>query len=115
MARKQKGKRGSGNKDDRADWHRYNKFKEENEKLRKEVAKLRKIINEVLVDRLEKKQARVDIDEPANEPCCERCGNTDIKTISIPRPDGKFEIITCKSCKHRSDLRRATKSGTKGT
>jgi cytochrome c556 len=106
MARKQKSKRGSGSKDDRTDWSRYNKFKEENEKLRKEVSKLRKMLQEVLVDRLEKKQARVERDEPAMEPCCERCGNTDIKKITIPRPDGKFEIITCKSCKFRSDLKR---------
>ena len=106
MARK-KGKRSSeGSKNERSDWHRYNKFKEENERLRKEVSKLRKIVNEVLVDRLEKKQARVDNDECANEPTCERCGNTDIKTITIPRADGKFEIVTCNSCKHRSQMKK---------
>lgn len=105
MARK--GKRSSkANKDDRSDWSRYNKFKEENEKLRKEVSKLRKMVQEVLVDRLEKKQARVDNDEPAIESTCERCGNTDIKKITIPRSDGKFEIITCNSCKHRSNLKK---------
>lgn len=106
MARKQKSKRGSGNKDDRTDWSRFNKFKEENEKLRKEVSKLRKTLQDVLIDRLEKKQARIDNNDPAIEPCCERCGNTDIKKITIPRADGKFEIILCQSCKHRSDLKK---------
>ena len=106
MARKQKSKRSSGNKEDRGDWHRFQKFKEENEKLRKEVSKLRKMVQDVLVDRLEKKQSRGDFDEPTKEPTCERCGNTDIKTITVPRPDGRFEIITCQSCKHRTELRR---------
>lgn len=105
MARK-KSKKSSGNRDDRNDWHRFNKFKEENEKLRKEVSKLRKIVQDVLVDRLEKKQSRVDNNEPAIEPVCERCGNSDLKSIPIPRPDGKFEIITCKSCSFRSPLKK---------
>lgn len=106
MARK-KGRRGSGgSKDDRSDWSRYSKFKEENERLRKEVSKLRKVVQDVLVDRLEKKQNRLDNDEPAIEPTCERCGNTDLNKISIPRADGKFELITCKSCGHRSELKR---------
>jgi hypothetical protein len=102
MARK-KGKRGSdGSRDDRADWSRYSKLKEENEKLKKEVTKLRKVVQDVLIDRLERKQARVENDEPAHEPTCDQCGNTDIKKITIPRADGKFEIITCRSCKYRS-------------
>lgn len=105
MARK-KGKKGSGSKDDRNDWHRFNKFKEENEKLRKEVSKLRKLVDSVLVDRLQKKQDRVDNNESAIEPVCERCGNTDLVSIPISRPDGKFEIITCKSCNHRSPLKK---------
>lgn len=106
---RRKSKRSEGSKSDRTDWHRYSKFKEENERLRKEVSKLRKMVQDVLIDRLEKKQARVDNDEPAREPVCERCGNTDIKTITIPRADGKFELVTCNSCKHRSELKRLKK------
>lgn len=105
MARK-KSKSSSGNKNDRNDWSRYGKFKEENEKLRKEVSKLRKMVQDILVDRLEKKQYRLEHDEPIIEPTCERCGNTNLNKISIPRADGKFEIITCKSCGFRSDLKK---------
>lgn len=103
---KRKGKKSSGNRDDRDDWRRFSKFKEENEKLRKEVSKLRKLVDSILVDRLERKQNRVDNNEPAIEPTCERCGNTDLKSIPIPRPDGKFEIITCKSCNHRTNMKK---------
>ena len=105
MTRK-KGKRSSGNKGDRGDWSRYNKFREENEKLRKEVSRLRKIVQEVLVDRLEEKQNRIDKHELAIEITCEQCGNTNINKIPITRPDGKFEIISCNSCGNRGTLKR---------
>lgn len=106
MTRKKSKRRAAGNKDDRSDWSRFSKFKEENEKLKKEVSKLRKLAKDAMIDKLENKQRRVDNDEPAIEPLCERCGNPDIKTVNIPRADGKFELVVCKSCNHRSTLKR---------
>ena len=95
-------------KDNADDWRRFNKFKEENEKLRKEVSKLRKMVQEAFIDKLEKRQNKLDNNEATIEiqHLCEQCGNDDIKTITLPRADGKFELIVCKSCGHRSELKK---------
>jgi hypothetical protein len=95
-------------KDNPDDWRRFNKFKNENEKLRKEVTKLRKLVQDSSIDKLEQRQHRADKGEEPfeKEILCEQCGNPDIKVISIPRADGKFELVTCKSCGFRSELKK---------
>jgi hypothetical protein len=95
-------------KDNPDDWRRFNKFKSENEKLRKEVTKWRKLAQESSLDKLEARQRRTEKGEDAfeKEILCEQCGNPDVKTITIPRADGKFELVMCKSCGFRSELKK---------
>jgi hypothetical protein len=98
----------SRNRSSKNDWRRYKKFEQENEKLRKEVAKLRKIINTMVIDQLEERVERVSKGERPIPHSCEVCGNEDLLPIPIKRADGDFEVRLCKSCGHRSDLKRAT-------
>jgi transcription elongation factor Elf1 len=94
------------NKTSKTDWRRYRKFEQENEKLRKEVSKLRKVINNLVVDQLEERAKKVDEGEDPVTLVCEVCGNEDLHSVPIKRADGNFEIRICKSCSHRSQLKR---------
>lgn len=89
----------------KSEWRRLKKFEQENEKLRKEVSKLRKQARTKFVDELEQRSERVEKGEPAILPTCEQCGNNDIEIISIERKDGNFEIRICKSCEHRTEMK----------
>lgn len=89
----------------KSEWRRLKKFEQENEKLRKEVSKLRKQARTKFVDELEQRSDRVERGEPAMLPTCEQCGNHDIEIISIERKDGKFEIRICRSCEHRTEMK----------
>jgi hypothetical protein len=91
-------------------WRRYKKFEQENEKLRKEVSKLRKVINSMVVDQLEARAKRVENGEAPISILCEICGNGDIHEVSITRPDGEFEIRICKSCCHRHQMKKISTS-----
>ena len=99
--------RGKSSKDD---WRRYKKFEQENEKLRKEVSKLRKVINNMVIDQLEERERKVEAGEEPISPICEICGNDDYHPVPINRPDGNFEIRICKSCSHRSSMKRVKDS-----
>lgn len=89
-----------------SEWRRYKKFEQENEKLRKEVTKLRKVINNMVIDQLEERAEKVKNGEKAIPHACEVCGNDDLDVLPINRPDGEFEIRMCKSCGHRSQLKK---------
>lgn len=89
----------------KSEWRRLKKFEQENEKLRKEVSKLRKQARIKFIDDLEQRSNRVDKGEPAYLPTCEQCGNHDLNIISIERKDGKFEIRICNSCEHRTEMK----------
>lgn len=91
------------------DWRRYRKFEQENEKLRKEVSKLRKILNSVIIDELEKKVQRIERNDPAIIISCEICGNETLNSLPIKRPDGDFEIRICAACGHRHQMKRIKK------
>lgn len=93
----------------KSEWRRYKKFEQENEKLRKEVSKLRKQTRNAFVDKLEQRSDRIDEGKPAMLPMCEICGNNDIHFISIERKDGHFEIRICKSCEHRTEMKQKKK------
>ena len=88
------------------DWRRYKKFEEDNEKLRKEVSKLRRMINSVITDELEKKVQRITRGEAPIMRICDICGNEDLYMVPINRPDGQFEIKVCNSCNHRHPMRK---------
>lgn len=88
------------------DWRRHNKFKEENKKLQKEVAKLRKLVKETYSDNLKDKQHRKEEGLEPRKPLCEICGNDDLTDIEINRLDGKFLIKLCNSCGNRSDMKK---------
>lgn len=88
------------------DWHRYNKFKEDNQKLRKEVGKLRKLVKELTQDRLEERLRRQSEGLEPVKPLCETCGNDDLGSVPINRPDGQFEIRVCNSCGQRSEMKK---------
>lgn len=90
----------------KSEWRRLKKFEQENEKLRKEVSKLRKQARDKFVDELEQRATRIDEGKPARLPMCENCGNNDIHFIDIKRPDGEFEIRICKSCEHRTEMKK---------
>lgn len=88
------------------DWRRFNKFKEENQKLRKEVAKLRKLVKDAYSDQLQEKLRRQDEGLEPRKPLCEICGNDDLTDVPINRPDGKFNITVCNNCGNRSDMKK---------
>ncbi len=90
----------------KSEWRRYQKFEQENEKLRKEVSKLRKQVRTSLVDKLEERSDRVREGKPAILPTCENCGNEDVEFIPIKRTDGNFEIKVCKTCQHKSKMKQ---------
>jgi hypothetical protein len=98
-----------GRSNSKNDWRRYKKFEQENEKLRKEVSKLRKVINNLVVDNLAEKQKQTDIKKSSDKPTCEVCGNNNLSKIPISRPDGDFEVKICNSCNHRSDMLKVKK------
>jgi len=93
----------------KAEWRRFKKFEQENERLRKEVSKLRKQVKSSFEDKLEQRANRIKDNKPAVLPACERCGNTDIHFMPIERSDGKFEIRICKSCQHKTELKQKKK------
>lgn len=88
------------------DWRRYSKFKEDNQKLRKEVTKLRKLVKELTQDHLAEKLRRQSEGLEPIKPLCETCGNDDLDIIPINRPDGEFEIRVCNSCGQRSEMKK---------
>ena len=88
------------------DWRRFRKFELENEKLRKEISKLRKLVNSVVVDQLENKANRVKDGEQAYIPICVICGEDKLQTLELSRSDGKFEIKVCTLCGHRHPMKK---------
>ena len=95
-----------GRKDREEDWHRFNKFKEENQKLRKEVSKLRKLVKEVYSDKLEQRLRRQEEGLEPIKPLCETCGNENLSLLPIKRSDGEFEIRICNICGTRSNMKK---------
>lgn len=96
----------------KSEWRRYKKFEQENEKLRKEVSKLRKHAKTRFVDELEQRSNRIEDGQPAILPTCDNCGNSDIHFISIERKDGNFEIRVCKSCEYRTEMKQKKQKNT---
>jgi hypothetical protein len=103
---------GRGKKDSPEDWKRYKKLEQENEKLKREVTKLRKLVNVNCIDQLEEREERVKenkrrgVDIEPIELGCQNCGKTEFKIISFKRIDGEFEIKVCAVCSHRGDLKK---------
>lgn len=93
-------------KDNREDWQRYDKFKTENEQLRKEVTKLRKLVKEAFVDTLSEKLKRQEEGLEPRKQLCETCGNDDLTAIDVTRPDGSFTFHLCNNCGTRSSMKR---------
>lgn len=91
---------------DPEDWKRYNKFKEENTKLRKEITKLRKLIKQDFEDLLEEREERVKEGLPPIKLVCEVCGNDNLNELPIKRPDGNFSVRICNSCGHRHKMKK---------
>ena len=97
----------SRNRSSKNDWRRFRKFEQENATLKKEVSKLRKLVNSLaLVDQLEERAENIQQGKPPITKVCERCGNDDLTDMSIKRPDGEWEIMICKSCQHRSQMKK---------
>lgn len=96
----------SRNRSSKSDWRRYRKFEQENEKLRKEVSKLRKVINTMVVDQLAERVEKVQAGKAPISLICEICGNNDLHTVPIKRADGQWEIKICKNCSHRSQMKK---------
>jgi hypothetical protein len=104
---------GRGRKDSPEDWKRYKKLEQENEKLKREVIKLRKLVNSNCIDYLEEKEKKEEkaekrgmkVVEPT-ESLCENCGKDEFKKIQFKRTDGEFEIKICSVCSHRGPLKR---------
>lgn len=89
-----------GNKQD--EWRRYTKFKEENQKLKKEVSKLRKQLKDATqIDQLSSK-----LEAAPKQEVCPICGNSDLNTLPIKRQDGEFKLVICNSCGHRSNIKK---------
>jgi len=97
----------SRNRSSKNDWRRYIKFEQENEKLRKEVNKLRKVVNTMVIDQLEQRALKIEDGEIPISSICEVCGNEDLHIVPIKRPDGNWEIKLCKSCNHRQAMQKS--------
>lgn len=95
-----------GKKEKKDDWVRFKKFQDENSRLKKEVTKLRKLAKETLIDGLQEKQNRKDEGLEPRKSLCEVCGNDNITFMDITRPDGTFTLYLCKSCGHRSAMKK---------
>ena len=93
-------------KNNEDDWRRFNKFKEDNQRLKKEVTKLRKLVKEVCFDKLEERLKRQEDGLDPIESLCETCGGDDLTNVPINRPDGGFEIKMCNNCGTRSSMKR---------
>ena len=91
------------------DWKRYKKFELENEKLRKEISKLRKLVNNAVIDHLEARAKRVEEGEKAYIPVCEVCGEDKLMMVPINRSDASFEIKVCTLCGHRHPMKKIQK------
>lgn len=92
------------------DWRRFNKFKEDNQRLKKELTKLRKLVKEVYSDKLEERLRRQEDGLEPIKPLCEVCGNDDLNVVPINRPDGKFEIKVCNNCGTRSSMKKVKRN-----
>jgi hypothetical protein len=99
MARKPK-------KTDVEDWKRFDHFKTENEQLRKEVTKLRKLVKESCIDSLNEKLKRQEKGLDPVKPLCEICGNEDLHGVDVLRADGAFFFTVCNSCGAKSSLKK---------
>jgi hypothetical protein len=97
---------GRGKKDSPEDWKRYKKLEQENEKLKREVSKLRKLINSSVIDQLEERVSRIEEGGPAVEPICEKCGKNDFHKVPLKRADGNFEIRICLVCGFRGPMKK---------
>jgi hypothetical protein len=100
---------GRGKKDSPEDWQRYKKLEQENEKLKREVSKLRKLVNSSCVDHLEERGEKAEKGMRTierTEPICENCGKNEFKNIQFKRMDGEFEIKVCTICSYRGPLKR---------
>lgn len=101
-----------GKKDSPEDWKRYKKLEQENEKLKREVSKLRKLVNSNCIDYLEEREEKISEGRKSGikidpiEPICENCGKNEFKKIAFTRPDGDFEIKVCTICSHRGPLKK---------
>ena len=98
-----------GRKDSPEDWKRYKKMEQENERLKREVSKLRKLINISVIDQLEEKVHRIEEGLPPVEHTCEKCGKGDFCKIPLKRADGAFEIRICMICNHRTQMSKIKK------
>lgn len=103
---------GRRKKDCPEDWVRYKKLEQENEKLKREVSKLRKLINNVVIDHLEEKVSKVEEGKPTIEQICERCGKSDFHSVPLKRADGNFEIKICLICGTRSQMKKVKQKST---
>lgn len=95
-----------GRKDDSEDWRRFQKFQEENTQLKKEVAKLRKLVKESYVDSLNEKLKRQKDGEDPIKPLCSTCGNDDLHNVDVLRADGAFFFVICNNCGNRSSIKK---------
>ncbi len=95
-----------GKKDSKEDWIKFNEFRDENVRLKKEVTKLRKLVKESLIDNLQDKKDRVDQGLQPRKPICDICGNDNLTDMEVPRADGTFTFYVCNSCGNRSAMKR---------
>lgn len=93
-------------KENKDDWERFDKFKNENEQLRKEVSKLRKLVKDTCIDSLNEKLKRQKDGLDAIKPLCQTCGNDDLAEIDIHRADGTFMFYLCNNCGSRSSVKK---------
>lgn len=95
-----------GKKESKEDWVKFNNFRDENVRLKKEVTKLRKLVKDSLIDNLQDKKDRVDQGLEPRKQLCDVCGNDNLTNMEVPRSDGVFAFYVCNSCGNRSAMKR---------
>lgn len=94
----------------------------ENQKLKKQMGKLRKQLSRIDIDRysnlkdmLEAQAAedgdfdvKVELEDLKEKWLCHSCKEDYLRVIIVPRADGLFYIRKCASCSHRTKLKKYT-------
>ena len=97
-------------------------LKQENSKLRRQIQKLRKELSKIDIDRysylkdLIESQDRQDVEFSKKQELealqekwiCHKCEEDYLKLIIVPRLDGVWYFRRCKSCLHKTKLKRYT-------
>ena len=115
---------GRGNRGSRGDVElkTVQKVRLENQKLKKQIAKLRKELSRIDIDRYsnlknmieaqaaedESFDSKMQLEELKEQWICHKCKEDYLRLIIVPRADGTFYMRRCISCQNKTKLKKYT-------